>query len=445
LAFDAVFHLYWATGATWPAADEFALSSAVLGFGASFAPSMVLPLAALLSLAAASALFCAREDGPGWLRRPARLVVAAVTAGASMRAALGVLWMVSALGYTPQPFYALNIALYTPMCLALAWAGFRLLGSGRRPRTVRVATIGGPVLLAIGLLVGSIAYPTASADRAAPTDVIAPAESSYVDSPLARFHYLKLGTGSPVVLLAPGSFSAAGWMPQVRALARDHTVYAVDLPGQGYTELRREDFTYDLAGMTESVDAFLDAADLQDVSLGGNSWSGGWALAYAQAHPERVENLLLLAPSGIDAPDPSSWEMMKLPVIGQLMTRIGSSDVSTVEAAVNGLLEHDDAVSDELVHALAVPATFPDNADATQELQARLDWEPVDDGLSSTRTPTLLLWGDQDSVLPVDRAAIFGERMPDARVETLTGCGHALTIDCPDQVNEAMREFLDGD
>src|SRR5699024_7721130 len=157
-----------------------------------------------------------------------------------LRAGLGVLWAVPALGYTPQPFYALNILVYTPMCLALAYAGFRLLGTTRRPRVVRIAAFAGPLLLVTAILVASFTYPPASADRDVAADVTRPALSSYADTDLARFHYLRLGTGSPVVLLAPGESSAAAWMPQIRALARGHTVYAVDLPGQGYTELQQD-------------------------------------------------------------------------------------------------------------------------------------------------------------------------------------------------------------
>jgi hypothetical protein len=105
----AAVHLYWATGATWPAADERSLSLAVLGREVSFGPAVVLPLAALHLLLAFAVLRSGRSS-------LARLVVAGLVAGLTARAALGLVW---AFGDTGTAFYWLNLLLYTPACLAL--------------------------------------------------------------------------------------------------------------------------------------------------------------------------------------------------------------------------------------------------------------------------------------------------------------------------------------
>jgi 4,5:9,10-diseco-3-hydroxy-5,9,17-trioxoandrosta-1(10),2-diene-4-oate hydrolase len=78
------------------------------------------------------------------------------------------------------------------------------------------------------------------------------------------------------------------------------------------------------------------------------------------------------------------------------------------------------------------------------ELEARLDWSSTQQRLPQTRQPTLIIWGKQDNVLPVRQAAEFGALMPHADVHVLDGCGHALTVDCPDQVNALMGGFLHG-
>jgi pimeloyl-ACP methyl ester carboxylesterase len=54
----------------------------------------------------------------------------------------------------------------------------------------------------------------------------------------------------------------------------------------------------------------------------------------------------------------------------------------------------------------------------------------------------LLVWGTGDTVVPIADAEVFTTRLPDARLEILDGCGHALTIDCPDQVDTLMSGFL---
>ncbi|MGW0395480.1 DUF3995 domain-containing protein [Streptomyces sp. NPDC003042] len=123
LATDGLIHLYWATGATWPAADERTLSLAVLGTEVSFGPPVVLPLAAV-TLAGAGAVL-AHSRGRGG--RLTRAVTAAVAAGLAVRGLAGLGWAAGLLDSPPDsPFYVLNLALYTPACLAFAWAAARL-------------------------------------------------------------------------------------------------------------------------------------------------------------------------------------------------------------------------------------------------------------------------------------------------------------------------------
>lgn len=85
--------------------------------------------------------------------------------------------------------------------------------------------------------------------------------------------------------------------------------------------------------MTTAVQTFPDAVQIEETALAGSSWSGGWALAFAQQHPDRVSRLMLLAPSGLDEPDPSSWEVLKLPVVGRAVTNLGAMSESTAEAS----------------------------------------------------------------------------------------------------------------
>ncbi|MFD9304690.1 DUF3995 domain-containing protein [Streptomyces sp. NPDC060048] len=127
LAADATLHLYWATGATWPAPDERALSLAVLGSEVSFGPAVVLPLAAITLAGAAGVLAHTRRLGGAPARGAARLVTAAVAAGLAVRGLAGLGWAAGLLDSPPgSPFPTLNLALYTPACLGFGWAAARL-------------------------------------------------------------------------------------------------------------------------------------------------------------------------------------------------------------------------------------------------------------------------------------------------------------------------------
>jgi hypothetical protein len=120
LATDALFHLYWATGATWPAADEKSLSEAVLGVVVPFTPPALIPLATLLFTGAG--IVATRPRRPRL--RLLRLGTLAVATGVSLRGLAGVYWL-----FAKEPgtaFYWLNLALYTPACAILAVAALRV-------------------------------------------------------------------------------------------------------------------------------------------------------------------------------------------------------------------------------------------------------------------------------------------------------------------------------
>ncbi|TCC34211.1 DUF3995 domain-containing protein [Kribbella speibonae] len=119
----AAVHVYWATGAIWPAADERSLSLTVLNMQVSFGPAVVLPLAALHLLLAGALLTSAR-----W--KLSRLVVAGLVAGLAARAAVGLVWITGTV-HTGTAFYWLNLLLYTPLCVALCVADLKLLRAHR--------------------------------------------------------------------------------------------------------------------------------------------------------------------------------------------------------------------------------------------------------------------------------------------------------------------------
>ncbi|WP_435971958.1 DUF3995 domain-containing protein [Streptomyces sp. Qhu_M48] len=123
LAVLALAHLYWATGLTWPAADERTLSLAVLGGVVSFGPAVVLPLAAVEGCASLAVAVHAR--GGGRRRGLPRLVTAVVAVGMLLRGAVGLVWIVVGRDGSGTAFPWLNALVYTPLCLVFGVAALR--------------------------------------------------------------------------------------------------------------------------------------------------------------------------------------------------------------------------------------------------------------------------------------------------------------------------------
>ena len=438
LGFDALCHLYWLTGATWPAGDTRALSVAVLGFQTPFTVRVLVPLAVLLASGAAAVHIRsgARPRVPVPVQRLAHIATVAVAAATAVQVPLRLAW---ALGFgtdLDSPFGRLNQFVYLPLCALMALAAYRVARRGRPVRWRRRTAVAVPAVLAL-LLTGLAYGPMPAVDSAyAP-----PADSRYVDTPLARFHYLREGSGPPLVLLPGGTAWTFAWGPQLKALSANRTVYVVDLPGQGYTRPHDTGFAYDLPAMDAAIGAFLDAVGLDRTDLAGHSWSGGWALSYAQNHPARIGRLVLLAPSGLDEPDVLSWRMLKIPAVGEVTVKYGYTE-SAVRDSVKDLFVHKELATKDVQDAMWAPFADPENRRSVYLLERGLDWSVTEKAMPATVQPVLLLWGEEDTVLSVEQAPRYAGLLPSARLETLPSCGHALTLDCPGEVTSRMAAFL---
>ncbi|QSB03912.1 alpha/beta fold hydrolase [Natronoglycomyces albus] len=371
-----------------------------------------------------------------WLRRAA-LVTAILL---SARVLIGLIWFLGLGVPSAQPGFSwFSTGLITLLCAAvvvaiLRWARFDMALLRHR------LAFAIPLLLTAGLLYGAYGWQPAAQDYQA--DEVPGPPSHYVDTDLARFHYTDQGEGPPVVLLSPGAAWTMAWQPQAAYLAQTHRVVVVDLPGQGFTQLREDDFAFDLPAMSSAIDAFLESLDLRGAHLGGMSWSAGWALHYASENPENVNRLMLLAPSGVDEPDILTWRLLEPPIIGELVSKLSAVDRSSYANMVADMFAHQDQVTDEVIDAMWKPNTFANNIAATTQLQRGLDWRLTEAAMPDLPHPTLVLWGEEDSVLSVDLAQTFETLIPNSVVHRFSDCGHALTLDCSAEVNTAMAEFL---
>ncbi|MEV0027677.1 alpha/beta hydrolase [Nocardia sp. NPDC050793] len=299
-------------------------------------------------------------------------------------------------------------------------------------------------LTAVVATVFAIALPVAYAGEPPNSDLpsryLTRVESRYVETDLARFHYTVSGSGSPVVLIAGGGLWGYSWRDVAPALAQQHTVYAVDLPSQGYTELRSAGFAFDLPAMAEAIAVFLDAVGLDRTALVGHSWGGAWSLYFAEQHPERVERLVLLDSPGLDAEKAPITPLFQTPVVGELLNDLTTRSFYT--DSIRGTFVHKDLVTDELIDEFYSPFARPANRAGFLALWRNLDYRLTDAGLDQVSAPTLVLWGGDDEWLPPSQATRLADRIPDADAVIVPGCGHTVHEDCPAAVIPRITAFL---
>lgn len=309
----------------------------------------------------------------------------------------------------------------------------------RWPRRVAIALAA--VLALLLTAATAIAYAwQPPQERAYTSRYLSTVQSRYVDTEVARFHYTRTGSGPAVVLVPGGGQWLYSYRDTAAVLAERFTVYSVDLPGQGYTTLRRDDFRYDLDAMSGALGSFLDAVGLPVTALAGHSWGGAISLYFAERHPERVARLALLASPGLDVPSSLDWRPLEIPLVGELMTKLMTKANS--EATQRKSFHHQDLVTPELVDENWAPMSRPENRKALWAQQRRFDYGLTERLLGGVRAPTLVLWGAEDRFDAPWQAAELAGRIPGARARVLPGCGHSLHEDCAGQVDPLLLEFL---
>ncbi len=265
-----------------------------------------------------------------------------------------------------------------------------------------------------------------------------------------RIHTFCAGErGSAVVLLHGGGVDSArlSWELLIPALAREHRVFAPDLPGYGESDHPQMDYT------TESyiafLERFLDALGLQRGSLAGISMGGAIALGFTLAHPERVEKLALLDSYGLQraaAYHKLSYLFVRAPGVNALSWAL-MRNRPAIRYTLGALLKRPGAITPALVELAYREATRPGANRAWTAFQnSEMTWNGTRtcylDRLGEIHTPTLILHGTKDSAVPPECARQAAARIPGARLEWIEGAGHWPQRDDPAGVERVLTAFL---
>lgn len=279
-------------------------------------------------------------------------------------------------------------------------------------------------------------------------------ESQHLDHYIAagafRLHYLRAGSGEPVILLPGGGAWIYDFRTIITALEPHYTVYAIDPPGDGYTTPLANDpnYTqlYTLDAIDQSLLAFMNGLHIQKAAFIGNSWGGGYALYFTERHPERVTKYVSLDGAGLNLDDTGgqlTWQFAKWPVAGEIEMKIGDSR-DWARQALQGLLIHQKP-TDDMVNELYIPYTFHCNLISQWTLERNLNWRATERLIPGMRTPTLIIWGKQDNLL-LPQLYIPRWRLldPHATIIVVDQAGHLVHDDQPAEVNHLLLTFLAG-
>lgn len=242
-----------------------------------------------------------------------------------------------------------------------------------------------------------------------------------------RTHVLRGGRGRPLLALHP-EFAAGLWPPYLDALAARFHVIAPDHPGFG--DSARPDRLEHVDDLVLHYVDLLDALALDRVAVVGTSLGGWIALALAVAHPERLERMVLAAPAGVHVEGVARYDYFANPIEETLRR-----------------LFHDPARAAQLLPAEYGAEVIVRGYHEFTTL-ARLSWNPylfdpkLEQRLDRIRTPTLVVWGADDAVLPPVHGERLAGALPYATLRQLPACGHLPPFERADAFAGLAIDFL---
>ncbi len=270
----------------------------------------------------------------------------------------------------------------------------------------------------------------------------------YQRSPADRIEVAGLGLhvrddgprDAPAILLLHGfGASLHTWEPWAEDLRRDHRVVRLDLPGFGLSDAEPAGDYSDQRGVAILV-ALLDRLGIDRATVVGNSLGGRLAWRLAAAHPERVSRLVLISPDGFASPGFDYDRPAEVPASLQLMRYVLPAPL--VRMSLEPAYADPARLSDELVGRYRDLMLAPGMRAAMLDRMAKTVLVPPQPLLARITAPTLLLWGQQDQMIPVRNAEDYLAVLPDARLVTFPDLGHVPHEEAPDRSLAALRGFL---
>ena len=254
-----------------------------------------------------------------------------------------------------------------------------------------------------------------------------------------QFAYLEGGEGDVLLLLHGFGANKDNWVRISRHLTPHFRVIAPDLIGFGESDLA-PDNDYAMRAQVARVRQFVRALGIAGFHLGGSSMGGYIAGAYASLYPDDIQSLVLIAPGGVAAAEPS--EMSRRLAEGQTAPLL-AADRASYDQMLDFIFYNRPFIPGPVKRTLAKEAIArrPHHLAIWNQLLGSLDTQPLEDRVRGLTVPTLVVWGARDRVLHVSGAEILTAAMPNARAAVLDSVGHLPMIEKPEETARVYLNF----
>jgi pimeloyl-ACP methyl ester carboxylesterase len=257
---------------------------------------------------------------------------------------------------------------------------------------------------------------------------VTPTES-FVEVAGGKIQMLTAGTGHPLLILHH-DVGNPGWLPFYDDLARDFTVRVPSHPGFGKSE--RPEWMRTVRDLAMVYNWLLNDQKLNPVITVGLGFGGWIAAEMAMMCHHQSSRMVLVGAMGI------------LPRNGEILDQFL---INTIDYTRSGF-----ANQDKYVELYAAEPTLDqlEQWEINREMTSRVAYKPymydqtLPHLIRGVRTPTLIVWGSDDRVVPRVCGEQYREAIAGARLETIGGCGHFVEVEKPAELAKLVRDFAGG-
>jgi pimeloyl-ACP methyl ester carboxylesterase len=249
-----------------------------------------------------------------------------------------------------------------------------------------------------------------------------------------KIRYLKEGNSDHTIVLLHGlGGMAERWMPVIPFLSKKFCVIAPDMIGYGQSDKPQVDYTVDL--FREIILGFLEVLSLQNVFMVGTSLGGEVVAECASTQNNRIKKAVMSSPAGI---------MKKpTPALDAYIMAALHPTFESVKSAYQIMTGKNTEVSDQSVENFISNMEKPNAKMAFLSTLLGMKNSPViTEKLSLIKIPTLLIWGSNDRIIPVEYSKDFASSIPNCELVIMDECGHIPYEEKPSEFSKLVLDFL---
>ncbi len=270
------------------------------------------------------------------------------------------------------------------------------------------------------------------------------AHSSFVDCSPHRWHLQRWGDGDTLLFLHGAGASTHSWRDLMGDLGQDHHVVAVDLPGQGFTELGARN-RCGLSQMAEDISALLRSQDIMPAAIIGHSAGAAIALQLVSDRAETQIKVISINGALANFQGVAGWLFPMLAKVLALnpLTALAFSRLAAGRGSVANLIQSTGSrISEDGLQYYRALISDRGHVDAALQMMSQWSLDGLLARLEQIENPVLFLTGARDRAVPEATTLKLADQMQAAQAISYLDLGHLAHEEQPDLIAGAIRAFL---